>query len=621
MDKYTALIIAIGITSLVGNIVKLGIHAQWCNTSFVKNYKDNESNAKKTLLSLGKEAKTLLEKKEDLKTIDRAINELKKQVPLWKNPENFEKLHKEFQNKLNQIKDKLKINKTDSALQVVLTSKQMHDLVDSIDLSIKSLEKSTAYTDKIQQAKNFRELLKDFSGLLVDWMEMTGTSCNSITTKINQMLNSSKEPSEQDLSLSGSFNVNAATIDVANNEEGWSRALEKCITLEDCFTLIHQNILPLISRATNSINFEMLEQFPDLLKNLHESLLEMSFKASLISVDFNYPEIVMHYNISLENHSALTNVNFNCLNKKTSIEYYAVGPNNSARWDKSEYYSLMTLNYLSSIEIIQQPIFKTEKDLFKFEVKIQTNEEIEFVTKLINHININSLNDSKKSFSLINNKIALEKLETLDIENIEKYLNKKINHNTDYFNSFFAKEWLEKELLGSIYKLKLNKENFDSVEFIDKYPSIIEINYLYENNELALKIVGKYGFKHLQKFSYSDNIKELFEKAFELNKSTVSFSEKEWENISWVIDDVAKKDAQWFKESVLPGFDQKTLKLALEIEKKEKSYFKKEKLIEVLELELNARESENIIIDFLDNSGQDNQESNLGGGSNSSDDE
>lgn len=619
------------LVNLVGNIVKMGIHAQWCNTTFVKTYKENKD---KPYIALGKmlnEAKTLLEKKDDFKKIDRAINELKKQISLWKEPKDFDELHKKFQEKLGQIKKKLKINKTDSALQIMLTSKQMHDLVDAFDLTIKSLEKSTIYTDKIQQAKKFQIILRDFAELMKDWMEMTGCTQKEIIEYVDYKLDDSRTLTEKDLSLSGKFDVSSATIYSKYDSKGWVRTLNKCETLEDYFTLIHQNAILLASHASDDINKELFNECPHVIQALHESLTTTYYmnwgalNTKLSAVEFNYPEISFHYNTPLRNHSSRSDIKYHCSTKEISLVYSAFGENENHRWTAAELKSTITFMLLSNIEIIKYPNFDEDKNAFSFEIKINNTQDLQIAQKIIDDVNKNSLEEIQHNIIQSKMKINLQEYSENVLNDLVKHCDKKLNNMPDKIYSFpnGTKKWFKKEIL--ILKLELAKKdmNFDFMEFIDKHPCVIQNDTLYKPNILAPKIIEKYGFKYLSNFNYLSNFQELFTKAIELNKGVVSFSKKEWNGISSTIYEFAteEKYTQWFKESILPKFDQKTLELAFDQEQKWRGFFENEKLIEILKSELSNREHENIKIDFSDNSGRDNQESSLGGDYNLSDDE
>jgi phosphohistidine swiveling domain-containing protein len=410
------------LANLVGNIAKLGIHAQWCNSSFVKNYKENEGKPLVALEKMLNEAKVIVEKKNDLKIIDRAINELKKQIALWKEPENFEELHKKFQVKLGQIKEKLKINNDASALEIMVTAKQMHDLVGSLDLTIKSLEKSTVYKNKIQQAKNFQIILRDFAELMKDWFKDAGiTNGEEIVNKVEEML-SKASVTEQDLSPSGNFAVNSATIDWDYTQEGWTRTLINCKNLEDGFTMIHQNMEAIVSNYLSKTSKNLMNELPETVKNLNVSLTGMpNYPAKLSAIEINYPALILHYNVPLQNHSALVKVKYDFVSRDTSLNYFISGHNVENRLDKIEFASQVKLNLLTDIEIVKKPCHSEEKTLFEFDVKVKSKEEGNFVTDLIDELNQMTFYLNKLNIILPGQLELEQKIHRFDSKNLERF--------------------------------------------------------------------------------------------------------------------------------------------------------------------------------------------------------
>lgn len=333
------------LANLAGNIAHMGLQDKWINISFaVRKLENQEESSQDLLKTLNLELGELEKQKDQMQEINAKILAIKSATESWKEPGQFEKLQKQLHADVIYIKDNLSIDKKEPALLQVSKAKQMNDLVDAMDLTLKSLGTSGLYENQTQQADNFQYILEDFHRLLKTWSKDVGDyrAKNAIFAHVNDMLG--REATKADLSLSG-FSPAATKIDtkIVGDRDGWSRILPSCKTLQDCFTLIHQNLITTISLQTKEVNAAVEKLLPEEFLSIKEKVVAYNFSSNegiyeceLIQTEFDYPKIKMHYNLPLRNHSALVELEYDTITQKTTLGVKTFGINRNQRWNIAE---------------------------------------------------------------------------------------------------------------------------------------------------------------------------------------------------------------------------------------------------------------------------------------------
>lgn len=580
------------LASLVGALVKLDIHAQWCNVSFPRFYEENNQDTVKTLQAILKELKPILSEKKSFSEVDQSIDELKKQIPLWKDPKNFDKLQKKLHDTTNEIKKKLVFSKTDSLLKQMLISKKMQDFVEAFDLTVKSLKVSGFYENKNQQAANFKTVISEFFNLMKDWMKITGSYSREIIDFLEIRLSEKYVPTPKDLSISGKFDVSSANIHSQYDSIGWNRALIHCETLEDCFTLIHQNLLLMTNRVFSESCRDLLDNCQDLMKDVNQALLKpfeikgegrsLYIQGNLSGISFDHPKMTFHYNFPLRNHSAKTDVIYDYSKNKVHVSYHVFGENENLRWTVSEFKSVLNFSLLSNIKQNKSPNFERAKDAFSFEVEIKDENDLKTLRNRIADINFTSFRNSPELFVIKQMKIDLNEYETTRLIHLLDKLD-KLKMKVKSPNEL---KWIENETMPVKFELAKREEGFDLIECLHKDPNFIYSERLSRNKDLMFQLVDKYGLEHAEAIDFFDQ--DLILRFFQnFKKKGEELSQKELEKLSNLFEIGMIEEEGYL--IILPYLDKKAINYILEDAKKNKNDLLDDSIIELFAKELEKR--------------------------------
>jgi hypothetical protein len=317
----------------------MNIQEKWMSTSFAQ----QKGDAKETLYNLAIEMEDLLKQEDKLKEINAKILSLKSSTESWKDPANFDSLYATLHANVDYIKGNINFNKNEPAVLQIVKAKQMADLVDAMDLTLKSLGTSGQYEDKVKQAERFQEVLKDFYDVLEIWSVGVGDKAarEAILDKAKTFFAKEYVIGAKDLSLSGRFNVATANINARiNGAFGWERILGPCITLQDAFTLIHQNLINVISGLSRNVSLLIKSELPNEVNTIIDTVANFGFRSSSVSSllysEVDNGKVALKYNLPLANHSAMFNLVYDSNTKRTTLEFLAFGDNHGGRWILAE---------------------------------------------------------------------------------------------------------------------------------------------------------------------------------------------------------------------------------------------------------------------------------------------
>lgn len=380
--------------SLVSKLVSYTAHEQWINYIFTES--NDPKQPKQTLGKLLRDfGKVDLER---IKTASDIINSMDSQIPEWFNPAKFEKMYKELQTNLGAINDNLKWNKDATNLEKILVTQQIDHLVDIMDKSAKSLQRSNFYIDEMKdnkgndlQVSRFRDMITQFHDqVMVPWVKhakFEGIGEAAIKLRLGNLINFLNQTNfrlltTKELFPSSNFSVNTATIDIPGAKHSAPE------TLEDIFTLVHQNCLVSLNKVTKNLNKIIEKQYPDLIKKLEKEFNNggLSGERQVVipstSLKLSNKELIINKNIPLRDHSAIIRIKY--YNNDISLEFQMFGANEGNRWNYvmlDNYFGLMHAGY----EFIKKPYFDQDKLVTSFEVRVDNARQITPIISAINH--------------------------------------------------------------------------------------------------------------------------------------------------------------------------------------------------------------------------------------------
>ncbi|HJD55439.1 MAG TPA: hypothetical protein LFW21_02075 [Rickettsia endosymbiont of Pyrocoelia pectoralis] len=398
------------LASIISKAASFNAHEQWINYIFAD--VNDPGNPQATLAKLVKDFNEV-----DLNKIQNATNLIKSmesQIPEWSDPAKFPKLYKELQSNIATINENLKWNPDATNLEKVLILEQVNRLTDVMDKSCKSLERSGQYPESMKDAKGndlqtvrFKDMVTQFYGVMEVWVgngdfrpeilndhlsELKRKLDNKETTKESGLLN------KKEFNLSDDFAASRAVIDFTGNERSTPK------TLEDLFTLIHQDTIRGINNLNKDLASKLNKQYPSLVKALNKAF-DTKIKTS--EEDFNninekdnnktienitttneikYPLFKTIKNIPLRGHANVAEIKYNIKDKTTTVNFSLLGDNDGER-NRLEYISMNHHLELMAMgcAFISPPYLDKEKGIVNFEVKIDNEKQVDKLIDVINN--------------------------------------------------------------------------------------------------------------------------------------------------------------------------------------------------------------------------------------------
>jgi hypothetical protein len=252
---------------------------------------------------------------QDLVIKNKQIAEIKQRLYAFQDPQALPTIRKELLNLHSFFSNEnsfLTPTRTGNSLIKLISAEILKELVETTDLAIKSLKVSAHLSnrEKIIQMElilrsNFTMLFTWFRKLIPDaerGIFFQNDSFKSYNGYENFIQNAwsrlyNRNTPEQNLQPSPNFSVGAAVINAFTN---YNRHTPQ--TLEDIFTLLHQN--QIIAVSTFAFKEQKLTALPNSLQSAMKTVKDKIPKASLQGAEISPKGIRLQYNIPLQNHSA-----------------------------------------------------------------------------------------------------------------------------------------------------------------------------------------------------------------------------------------------------------------------------------------------------------------------------
>ncbi|HEV8050991.1 MAG TPA: HEAT repeat domain-containing protein, partial [Parachlamydiaceae bacterium] len=356
----------------------------------------------------------------------------------------------------------------------------MNELVNLYDTAIKTMKASLEIGSDIEKTKKFKEMLGTYLKLLKVWSkDLVGANkyvtnydwpLDSYITMLEKIFVGLAEANPENLRPSRDFSVSAAVLDAGTAFEHHFP-----VTLEDVFTLVHQNLIvstALLTKELFSINQIKNSPLPQLLKSSLESVKKIGGTVGiwtvgvpqLTGIEVDQTGITFYYNVPLRSHSGKLSIHYDRLTETISLQGQFLGVG-GARWaqgrEKLEILNLFNIIPLQSEvkETLQELTFSwiinTQVHLEKAldEYRTQAVDSLNFpfrsnrVTDLVNELAKDRDISEIVLLMLNKNKSGLEEYERTIVE---VFLNSPLNAHLLSAPSIL-------KLLGSIQHPLINK--------------------------------------------------------------------------------------------------------------------------------------------------------------------
>jgi hypothetical protein len=395
------------------------IESDWLHTSFSKAIREEYSlhSLEKEFLATQKEIEAL-----QLNVPKNLIHYWESQIQTWEHPDQFDALWANYEKDTHSL-----ITTLTSKMELEPLSKKalfatIHALTDMMDKTIKSLKGSPEYAEKIGlQVERFDKLLQPYHQLMRELMRVIpNEKYEEWLKRIGDDRYNKKEPMLQaiegkfsmchanlgphQLNASNAFSVDAVRIG-STASFGRQFVNHKDITLEDLFTLTHQNILSSIQYLTEDIQLRQ-QDLPDVFQpflkqiNTNESYSK-GMTMQLLSIRHHHPIIELEYNIPLQNHSAKCFLKYNSLTENIQFKFQMYGMNWANRMSAIAVMASIE-SQLLDVKVKQEPRYSNQTNTLEFTWELPAQQVQQSPTLLLDSIKqycqmtdyINSLNSS-----------------------------------------------------------------------------------------------------------------------------------------------------------------------------------------------------------------------------------
>ncbi|WP_341763458.1 hypothetical protein [Candidatus Tisiphia endosymbiont of Beris chalybata] len=159
------------------------------------------------------------------------------------------------------------------------------------------------------------------------------------------------------------------------------------ITLEDSFTLIHQETLIALNVVNKDLKQIIEKYYPPLLQQLNNQCNHIARGSFIYTtpptiIDVTSKKISITKVLPLRSHAAILKIQYNCKTGITSVKFSIFGGNDNNRWEHLAVDSEINLR-LGDFHFVNKPHFGEQKENFSFEVKIDSIKQIEQLIETI----------------------------------------------------------------------------------------------------------------------------------------------------------------------------------------------------------------------------------------------
>ena len=393
---------------------------------------------------------------------------------------------------------KIGIDNSMSELTKKIILNQVQRLTEVTDQSIKSMTGSPEYKQYgTLVVHRFIQMLNHYFDLMKKWMEVIpGKQYDTWAEKIvrdgefngkSAMISAiekiykekSKSINLHQMESSGAISIAAAKVGTAASFARQFYQQSSSVTLEDLFSLMHQNILA----STHFLGKDFRINEFRLPERIHLIIgrLEAQSKVNLLRMNYDYPVVTIEYNIPLRNHSAKLLFDYNTQTRLFTINWHFYGRN----WD--DRFNLISRvarieGLLNGAKLVTDhqynPVNRTLLCGWQFNEK-QSLDSLEFLETIVNeYARLTDANDNViknlllRSARITNVENRLKSLPSDDINYIIKELNSLTSSDkkTIFFRYPYLAELAGYNIMISIKDLYENIQNLD----FDRFERIVK---------------------------------------------------------------------------------------------------------------------------------------------------
>ena len=452
--------------------------------------------------------------------LDQNMNTIlrwEQRISEWSDPDKFEALWTAYQADLLPMMTKLDF-KDQHFLQtsfspvtqrVLLTC--ISSLTDVMDKTIKSLKGSTEYTSTQKDIliQRFSMLLHPYHQLMqqcvsavpdnmffkwyakvFDYKKDANQHKEYMLSNIKEILERPKHQSNE-LTSSGKISIDACIIGSSTNFFEQFVEKSKYITLEDIFSLIHQNILMAVATIRKSVIEIPLAALPDEIQPFITNLSAMD-GLQLLSIEPYDQLLKLKYNFPMQNHSARFDVEYDKNHQKINVYAHIFAKN----WSHRMYILEKTLLYdemLGYCAFKTAPSYNAQTEYFEHVWTLPVQHAAmftEYFSKKLSSLDSGlqfplAMYSEYKDTNLLNKLIEYERLDLLKpISWVQQNIRCKLDLNDNNFSHVLKVfHSCDDNNIKSFLLERIEKDNINRQDLIDLFKTKIEPDKNIEKKE------------------------------------------------------------------------------------------------------------------------------------------
>lgn len=365
--------------------------------------------AKTLIRQLASQFNTLQPTLEQVQKIETLCNQWNRRIQGWENLDAFETTWQEFsRDTMRNYVDLINaIKRTTDPIARTLLLQSVAHLVDIFDRSIKAVTGSSNTAER--KVPCFHKMLDVYKS----WMHtiIRGIDANITEQWFIRLGNAQEEVRSRGDCIDATYETissqlasgNLATqlqpttdFSAAGMRIDSGAAFERVVnpqTLEDLFTLIHQNILVAITALSPRDTYVLPDEMQEFMKQIGE--MHQFSPPNLVGIDLQHPIISANYNISLYHHSATLRLVYNTETQEYEVDFKVFGIERDQRMQHVEDLAKCFCE-LSTLNKVKQ---KKQKNLFECTIASKDKKTVEQFLRLIVTQSILVVEQSKDLFN------------------------------------------------------------------------------------------------------------------------------------------------------------------------------------------------------------------------------
>ncbi|MDR3476779.1 MAG: PEP/pyruvate-binding domain-containing protein [Gammaproteobacteria bacterium] len=342
-------------TQTLASLIEFNTHNQiesdWLNGSFIY-FASAKNHVQDILIELTEENKKVKSELEKLKLEEKnqCIERWENKINEWASPAKFEQLFVEYQKEIGDLIASIEWQ-VEEPLSLNAALKMIQRLTEMMDKTIKSLKGSPEYSGGLvlMQVDRFSQLLDLYLQLMDNCMRRVPDKLyNQLSERIpekrfNDKINMLKaigdtyrkcltKKSAAQLNASGYLSIDSARLGSTASFARQFVEKSDMVTLEDLFSLMHQNIIASTVYLSKDIQVSR-QDLPDTIRPLLDAINneERRGRIQLLSIQHHYPKVRVDFNVPLQNHSLQFSIEYDQLSQATLLRGRVFGKNWSNR--------------------------------------------------------------------------------------------------------------------------------------------------------------------------------------------------------------------------------------------------------------------------------------------------